>query len=101
MSSSLPPTACLPAVPCSPPSARLAFLDYECVSCLPAFLPRPAPSRPPSSRPPQPDKPAVSEEFAIKMEASLKTWVSAWDSKGYSPDQLDKGGCERRATMLL
>jgi len=25
------------------------------------------------------------------MEASLKTWVSAWDSKGYSPDQLDKG----------
>lgn len=32
----------------------------------------------------------VSEEYAIKMEASLKTWVSAWDSKGYSPDQLDK-----------
>lgn len=25
------------------------------------------------------------------MEASLKTWVSAWDSKAYSPDQLDKG----------
>lgn len=35
----------------------------------------------------------MSEEFAIKMEASLKTWVSAWDSKGYSPDQLDKGVC--------
>jgi hypothetical protein len=33
----------------------------------------------------------VSEEYAIKMEASLKTWVSAWDSMGYSPDELDKG----------
>jgi hypothetical protein len=36
-------------------------------------------------------QPVVSEEYAIKMEASLKAWTSAWDSKGYSPDQLDKG----------
>jgi hypothetical protein len=36
-------------------------------------------------------QPVVSEEFSIKMEASLKMWVSAWDSKGYSPEQLDKG----------
>lgn len=35
------------------------------------------------------------EEFAIKMEASLKTWVSSWDSKGYSVEQLDKGGWRR------
>lgn len=25
------------------------------------------------------------------MEASLKMWVSAWDSKGYKPEMLDKG----------
>jgi hypothetical protein len=25
------------------------------------------------------------------MEASLKEWVSAWDSMGYSADELDKG----------
>jgi hypothetical protein len=36
-------------------------------------------------------QPVVSEEFSIKMEASLKMWVSAWDSKGYSPEHLDKG----------
>jgi hypothetical protein len=49
----------------------------------------------------------VSEEYAIKMEASLKTWVSAWDSMGYSPDELDKGvphckgwGCKRSPGVL-
>lgn len=25
------------------------------------------------------------------MEASLKKWVSAWDSMGYAADELDKG----------
>lgn len=52
------------------------------LACLPAH--------PVSPLPPAP-QPVVSEEFAIKMEASLKTWVSAWDSKGYDPDSLDKG----------
>lgn len=46
-------------------------------------------------------QPVVSEEFAIKMEASLKTWVAAWDSKGYSPDQLDKGETGAAAAAQL